>query len=139
MSKTVSQLYLARSVGDPSVAHASCRGLEVALCELTYYHRWSNINAALGNNQVSNRHTIPDGHYNACELDEEVFQPLGTKLCLHAPTGRLQLSAKKRLALAGWPNSLGLLKGRSNPVKHTLQTSHTGLLSIRRSLCILPK
>ena len=29
-------------------------GLEVALCELTYYHQWSNISAVLGNNQVSN-------------------------------------------------------------------------------------
>ena len=69
------------------------------LCELTFYHRWSNISAALGNNQASNGHTIPDGYYNACELDEEVFQPLGTELRLHAPTGRLQLSVKKRLAL----------------------------------------
>ena len=59
----------------------------------------SNISAALGNNQASNRHTIPDGYYNACQLDEEVFQPLGTELRLHAPTSRLQLSAKKRLAL----------------------------------------
>ena len=39
-------VYLARSVGNPS----ACRGLEVALCELTYYHQWSNISAALGNN-----------------------------------------------------------------------------------------
>ena len=64
-----------------------------------YYHRWSNISAALGNNQASNAHTIPDGYYNAYELDEEVFQPLGTELRLHAPTVRLQLSAKKRLVL----------------------------------------
>ena len=64
-----------------------------------YYHRWSNISAALGNNQASNGHTISDGYYNAYELDEEVFQPLGTEMRLHAPTVRLQLSAKKRLVL----------------------------------------
>ena len=76
-------VYLARSVGDPS----ACRGLEVALCVLTYYHQWSNISAALGNNQASNGHTIPDGYYNICELNNEVFEPLGTELRLHAPTG----------------------------------------------------
>ena len=65
-------VYLARSLSVP--------GLKVALCELKYYiliylHRRSNISAALGNNQALNRHTmsIPDGYYNACELDEEVF------------------------------------------------------------------
>ena len=84
-------VYLARNLSVP--------GLEVALCELTYYHPWSNISAALGNNQASNGHTIPDGYYNARELDEEVFQPLDTELCLHEPTSRLQLSTKKRLAL----------------------------------------
>ena len=42
---------------------------------------------------------IPDGYYNVCELNEEVFEPLGTELHLHAPTGWLQLSAKKLLAL----------------------------------------
>ena len=88
-------VYLARSVGDPS----ACRVLEVALCELTYYHQWSNISAALGNNQASDGHMIPDGYYNVCELNDEVFEPLGTELRLHAPTGLLQLSAKKRLAL----------------------------------------
>ena len=63
-------------------------GLEVALCELTYYHRWLNIGAALGNNQVSTGQStlkIPGGYYNACELDD-VLQPLGTDLRLHTPT-----------------------------------------------------
>ena len=44
---------------------------------------------------------IPDGYYNVCELDEEAFRPLGAELSLHDPTGRLQLSAKKRLVLNG--------------------------------------
>ena len=44
---------------------------------------------------------IPDGYYNVCELDEEAFRPLGAELSLHDPTGRLQLSAKKRLGING--------------------------------------
>ena len=45
-------------------------GLEVALCELTYYHQFYNISAALKNNQIRNGPTmIPDGYYNVCELD----------------------------------------------------------------------
>ena len=84
-------IYLAKNL---SVPGTTCRGLEVALCELTYYHRWLNIGAELGNSRVST-----DGYYNVCELDD-VFQPLGTDLHLHALTGRLQLSvSKKRLVL----------------------------------------
>ena len=55
-------------------------GSDVALCELTYYDLWHNIRGA---GWVSNEHTtvlIPDGYYNARELDEEVFKPLGAKL-----------------------------------------------------------
>ena len=84
-----------------SVPGTACRGLKVALFELTYYHRWLNFGAALENNQVSTGRTtlkIPDGYYNACELDD-VLQPLGTKISLHVPTGRLMLSAEKRLVL----------------------------------------
>ena len=58
-------VYLARSVGDPS----ACRGLEVALCELTYYHQWSNISAALGNN----RHRV------------QKIVNSGTRLCSYFP------------------------------------------------------
>ena len=76
-------VYVAKILSVPGIA---CRGLEVALCDLTYYHRWLNIGAALENNQVSTGRTtlkIPDGYYNACELDD-VLQPLGTELRLHA-------------------------------------------------------
>ena len=54
-------------------------GLEVALCELTYYHQWDYIRGA---ERASNEHTavlVPDGYYNARELDEEVLKPLGAK------------------------------------------------------------
>ena len=68
--------------------------LEVALCELTYYHLWHNIR---GTERVSNEHTtmlVPDWYYNAHELDEEVFRPLGAKLHLDTHTGLLQLTTK---------------------------------------------
>ena len=66
--------------------------LEVALCELTYYHRWYDISSAHKNNEVVNgEHVtqIPDGYYNVCELNEDVFEPLGAEFHLHTPTGRL--------------------------------------------------
>ena len=78
-------VYLTRSL--------SC-GLEVALCELMYYHQWYNIRGA---RRVSNEHTsvlVPDGYYNSRELDEEVFKPLGAKLHLDTHTGLLQLTTK---------------------------------------------
>ena len=37
---------------------------------------------------------VPDGYYNARELDEEVFKPLGAKLHLDTHTGLLQLTTK---------------------------------------------
>ena len=69
-------------------------GSDVSLCELTYYHLWHNIRDA---GRVSNEHTtvlVPDGYYNARELDEEVFKPLGAKLHLDMHTGLLQLTTK---------------------------------------------
>ena len=37
---------------------------------------------------------VPDGYYNARELDEEVFKPLGAKLHLDTHTGLLKLTTK---------------------------------------------
>ena len=37
---------------------------------------------------------VPDGYYNAHELDEEVFKPLGAKLHIDTHTGLLQLTTK---------------------------------------------
>ena len=37
---------------------------------------------------------VPDGYYNARELDEEVFKPLGVKLHLDTHTGLLQLTTR---------------------------------------------
>ena len=115
-------------------------GLEVALCELTYYHQFYNISAVLKNNQIRNGPTtIPDGYYNVCELDK-FFQLVNAELTLHTPTGRLQLSTVKRLNLPVIFNSrlaklLGFLKRYSNPAKSTPRTSHTDLLTIGRSVC----
>lgn len=56
------------------------------------------------------------GYYNVCELSVEVFQPLGTELDLHAPTGRLKLSTKKRLVLnSGLAKLLGFSRDRFEP------------------------
>ena len=80
------QFYLTRSLSG---------GLEVALCELTFYHQWYNIR---GVGRVSNEHMavlVPDGYYNARELDKEVFKPLGAKLHLDTHTGLLQLTTRK--------------------------------------------
>ena len=116
-----------------SVPGTACWGLEVALSELTYYHRWLNIGTALGNNQVSTGHTtsIPDGYYNVCELDD-VFQPLGTEVRLHAPTGRLQLSAKRCLVLN---RRLADLLGTFEPGKtYTADKPHR--LNVHREVCV---
>ena len=40
--------------GEPVELARDLGGLEVALCEITYYHQWYNISAELGNNKVSN-------------------------------------------------------------------------------------
>ena len=69
-------------------------GSDVAFSELTYYYLWHTIRGA---GRVSNEHTtvlVPDGYYNARELDEEVFKPLGAKLHLDTYTGLLQLTTK---------------------------------------------
>ena len=102
-------------------------GLEVALCELTYYHQFYNISAALKNNQIRNGPTtIPDGYYNVCELDK-FFQLLNDELTLHSPTGRLQLSTVKRLNLPVMLNSgLAKLLGFSQEIFQPLQRVHRG-------------
>ena len=66
--------------GEPvSVPGIACGGLEVALCELTHYHRWLNISAELENGVFDGRTVldIPKGYYNGCELDKEAFRPFG--------------------------------------------------------------
>ena len=121
-----------------SVPATACAVLEVARCELTYYHRWLNIGAALENNQVSTGRTtlkIPDGYYNACELDDEL-QPLGAELRLHAPTGRLKLSAKKRLVLnRRLADLLGFSRDTFEPGKtYTADGPHR--LAAYREICV---
>ena len=121
-----------------SVPGTVCGGLEVALCELTYYHRWLNIGAELGNNISDGRTVldIPDGYYNVCELDKEAFRPLGAELRLHAPTGRLQLSAKKRFVLgSGLAKLLGFSRRTFEPGQsHIADEPHR--LAIHREICV---
>ena len=88
--------------GEPvSVPGTACGGLEVALCELTYYHCWLNISAEL-ENSIFDGHTvlgIPKGYYNVCELDKEAFRPLGAEqfACPNRPSADF---LKKRLVLS---------------------------------------
>ena len=138
--------YLARSLSVPA------GGLEVALCELTYYHQWRNIIAAPKNNQAStytsgnprldyldlcgNTTTVPDGYYNVCELSEDVFPPLGAELNLLAPTGRFQLSMKKRLVLnSGLAKLLGFSRDRFEPGK-TSSAGEPHRLAVCREICV---
>ena len=157
--------------GEPVELARDLGGLEVALCEITYYHQWYNISAELGNNKVTNKVgwnttsaselgnnkvrgesdplEIPHGYYNVCELDKEAFRPLGAELSLNPPTGRLQVTTTKQpLHLnARLTRLLGFTQANvchggsaySTPTKLTLQTSHTGLLSIGKSAYISPK
>ena len=112
----------------------------VALCELTYYHQFYNISAALKNNQSRNGPTtIPDGYYNVCELDK-FSQPLNAEFTLHSPTGRLQLSTEKRLNLPVMLNSglaklLGFSQEISQPGKeYTADKPHR--LAVYLGICV---
>ena len=121
-------IYLAKNLSAPG---------EVALCELTYY-RWLNISAELENDRVSTGQTtpkIPDEYYNACELDD-VLQLLGTELRLHAPTGRLMLSAEKRLMLnRRLADLLGFSRNTFEPGKtYTADEPHR--LAVHREICV---
>ena len=97
---------------------------------------------------------IPDGYNNVCELNEDVFEPLGAELHLHTPTGRPQMSARKRLVLnRGLAKLLGFARDDFVPGKtyiagepHRLDSRRTKiiaylftLLSIERSVCTLLK
>ena len=121
-----------------SVAGTACVGVEVALCELTYYHRWLNICPALGNNQVSTRQSTlktSDGYYNDCKLDD-MLQPLGAELRLHAPTRRLKLSAEKRLVLnRRLADLLRFSRDTFEPGK-TYTTDEPHRLTVYREICV---
>ena len=124
--------------GEPVYLSKNISRLEVALVALTYYHQWHNISTALKNNQVSNGRTttVPDGYYKVCELSEEVSQPSGAKLNLHAPTGRIQLSAKKRLVLnSGLAKLLGISRDRFEPDNMYI-ADEPHRLAVHREICV---
>lgn len=77
--------------------------LEIALREITYYPNWKNISDELGNNfftTTDRKIIIPDGYYNVCELNKEVFTPHGAELDLHAPSGYLRIKSTKSIELS---------------------------------------
>ena len=80
--------------------------------------------------------TVPDGYHNVCELNENVFLPLGAELNLHTPTGRLQLSTKKRLVLnSGLAKLLGFSRGRFEPGE-TYIAGEPHRLAVYREICV---
>ena len=113
--------------------------LEMTLCELTYYHRWYNISSAHENNKVVKEgHVtrIADGYYNVCELNEDVFEPLGAEFLLFTPNGLLQMSARKRLVLnRGLAKLLGFARDEFEPGK-TYSVDKPHRLTIRRVICV---
>ena len=113
--------------------------LEVALCELTYYHRWHNISSAHENNDVVNgEHVtrIADGYYSVCELNEDVFELLGAELHLFIPNGRLEMSSRKRLVLnRGLAKLLGFARDKFEPGK-TYIANKPHRLAIHREICV---
>ena len=67
---------------------------------------------------------------------EDVFQPLGAELNLHAPTGRLQLSTKKRLVSnSGLAKLLGFSGDRFEPSK-TYIAGEPHRLAVYREICV---
>ena len=67
---------------------------------------------------------------------EDIFQPLGAELNLHAPTGRLQLSTKKRLVLnSGLAKLLGFSGDRFEPSK-TYIAGEPHRLAVYREICV---
>ena len=116
-----------------------CAELEVALCGLTYNHRWYNISSAHKNNEVVNgEHVskIRDGYYNVCELNEDVFEPLGAELYMHTPTGRLQMSSRKRLVLnRRLAKLIGFARDEFEPGK-TYIADEPHRLAIHREICV---
>ena len=135
MYVTLTDIQNGKSVSVPGTASG---GLEVALCELMYYHRWLNISAELENGVFDGRTVlgIPKGYYNVCELDKEAFQPLGAELSLHTPTGRLQISSKKRLVLdRGLADLLGFSREFFEPGQsHIADKPHR--LFTHREICV---
>ena len=65
-----------------------------------------------------------------------MFQALGTELNLHTPTGRLQLSTKKRLILnSGLAKLLGFSRDRFEPGK-TYLAGEPHRLAVYREICV---
>jgi len=129
---TLSNLQCGKPVSLPHGLSNEVGTLEIALCEITYYPRWFNISIALANNKMivgKDLVTIPDGYYNVCELDAEVFQPLGATLKLHSPTGRLQIF------YPGLMDTLGYTHAKLAP-RETHMAGKMARLAVHRELFV---
>ena len=68
--------------------------LEIALSEILYYPIWSNFSASLGNNKFSYKDVeviIPDGYYDICALDDQIFAPLKLAIKINLATGLVSI------------------------------------------------
>lgn len=117
----------------PRCLHNQDGMMEIALCEITYYPHWYNICADLRNNIIwinEKKIKIPDGYYNVCELNNEVFEPHSIKLDLHTPTGYLRLKNKNTAQLVLSENLAELLGFSTTdiaPGKTVLGNKHPNL------------
>ena len=79
---------------------------------------------------------IPDGYFNVCELNEEVFEPFGAELHLHTPTDRLQMSSRKRLVLnRGLAKFFWFTRDEVEPGKRYI-ADEPHRLAIHREICV---
>ena len=115
-------------------------GLEVALCELTYYHQFYNISAAL---KIIRSEMDPRRYLMGITMFASwtiFFQLLNAELTLHSTTGGLQLSTMKRLNLPVILNSgLAKLLGFSQEIfqpgkEYTADKPHK--LVVYRGICV---
>lgn len=90
-------------------------GMEIALSEILYYPAWENIAESLGNaifryGPDKREIRIPDGYWDVCALNKEIFAPLDLALSLNPATGRVSISGIKHyLNLDGVGKTLGFV------------------------------
>lgn len=117
-------------------------GMEVALSEILYYPAWVNIAASLGNNMFHygrdrREVKIPDGYWDVCALNKEVFTPLGLTLSLNPATGLISISGLTEYFDAGSVGrSLGFINLNPAAVNGRVTAEAFPRLSVHKELYI---
>lgn len=113
---------------------------EIALVEMCYYNRWTNISSVLANKSFQyggKAYTVQDGYYNICDLQKYYFSPLKMSLDLNSATGLVTVwGIKEKLSLGTLGPTLGFVD-RGGPLKskHHNRLSVTNPSSLQRALC----